>query len=87
MSRANKSNCSSASSTTSPTTVWLVQLQVRATSPNGSMNRNNEDTEQPRCTNRRELDCLDNILGVALYSIFYTRTQSWLWPGAAKISV
>ena len=38
-----------------PTTVRLVQLQVRATSPDGSMNRNTGDIEQPRCANTGEL--------------------------------
>ena len=39
-----------------PTTVWLVQLQVRETSSDGSMDRNTGDTAQPRYTDRKELD-------------------------------
>ena len=41
-----------------PTTVRLVQLQVRATSPDGSMNRNTGSIEQPRCANTGELGYL-----------------------------
>ena len=51
-----------------PTTVWLVQLQVRETSPDGSMDLNTGDTAQPRYTHREELDCLASTSGAALYS-------------------
>ena len=46
----------------------MVQLQVKKTSPDGSMDRNTGDTAQPRYTDREELDCLVNTSGAALYS-------------------
>ena len=51
-----------------PTTVRPAQLQVRETSPDGSMDRNTGDTAQPRSTNREKLDCLDGTSGAVLYS-------------------
>ena len=51
-----------------PTTVRPAQLQVRETSPDGSMNRTTGDTEQPRDISREELDCLLCTSEAALYS-------------------
>ena len=51
-----------------PTTVRMVQLQVRETSPSGSMNRTTRDTEQPGDISRGCLDCLTSRSGAALYS-------------------
>ena len=52
----------------STTTVQLVQLQVWASSPDVSKDRNTGDTERPEDIDRGELDCLANTPGADLYS-------------------